>query len=107
VNPVARGGVDDAQNIVITSMLNNAAKANWRPDELGWRPGDAPLISGWDGLLGWFVSEYERGPILARHQALTDWYKAAKAAPAAMALTVDRAKVTGGHGIQRSRPGLG
>jgi hypothetical protein len=55
VKPVARGGADqDAANIVTTSMLNNARKAHWTLEELGWPAELAPVAEGWDGLVGWF-----------------------------------------------------
>ncbi|HZP93434.1 MAG TPA: hypothetical protein VFB20_11220 [Burkholderiales bacterium] len=36
VVPVARGGADAPENWVTTSMVRNAAKANWTLEELGW-----------------------------------------------------------------------
>ena len=57
VHPVSRGGADQANNMVSTSMLKNAAKANFTLDELGWQlfpPGD---LASWDGLTGWFIRQ--------------------------------------------------
>lgn len=53
--PVARGGADEFDNWVTSSMLNNARKANWLLEELEWKlqpPGD---LGEWDGLSSWFV----------------------------------------------------
>lgn len=53
VLPVCRGGRDDQDNLVSTSMLRNSTKSNWTLDELGWSihpPGD---MKHWDGLLAW------------------------------------------------------
>jgi hypothetical protein len=55
--PVSRGGADSADNWVSTSMLKNAAKANFTLAELGWSlhpPGD---LAKWDGLTSWFMDQ--------------------------------------------------
>jgi len=63
--PVARGGEDNEDNWVTTSMVRNSAKANWTLEEIGWslkRPGK---LKNWDGLIKYFIdltyknSEYE------------------------------------------------
>ena len=60
VVPVARGGSElDARNIVTTSMLNNARKANWTLGELGWPDRRAPVVQGWDGLVAWFEGAFD------------------------------------------------
>lgn len=58
VIPISRGGADEAQNWVCTSMLRNAANANFTIEELGWQmhpPGD---LEAWDGLTVWFLRQY-------------------------------------------------
>lgn len=80
VVPLARGGADDESNVVSTSMLRNAAKANWLPSELGWPAERAPVVRNWDGLLPWFCRECEKSERLRQEQALRQWYKAAKSA---------------------------
>ncbi|MBM7416254.1 MULTISPECIES: HNH endonuclease [Nocardiaceae] len=55
VDPVTRGGVDDASNWVTTSMLRNSAKAHWTLRELGWTLHPAGDAEHWDGLSGWFT----------------------------------------------------
>lgn len=77
VVPVARGGVDDHTNWVTTSMLRNAAKANWTLEELGWQlvpPGDSKQ---WDGLISWFVEclEYEQSHLADKY--VRSWHRAA------------------------------
>lgn len=78
VVPVARGGADDESNVVTTSMLRNATKANWLISELGWPSTRAPLAATWDGLLAWFCREYEQNEKLRHGPSLRQWYKAAK-----------------------------
>jgi len=56
--PVARGGADDENNVVTTSMLRNGAKGNWFVEELGWPGERAPVVPEWDGLLTWFLSTF-------------------------------------------------
>ena len=43
VLPISRGGADDENNWITTSMILNAAKGNFTLDELGWPP---PLPPG-------------------------------------------------------------
>jgi len=76
--PVARGGEDNADNIVTTSMLRNSAKSNWILEELGWAlhlPGD---INKWDGMLAWFIEFIDKRPHMTQVKYLTRWYRAAK-----------------------------
>jgi len=77
VVPVARGGRDDEDNVVSTSMLRNSAKANSTLEELGWSihpPGD---IRHWDGMLAWFVEFVGRNKTLLDNSYISRWYRAA------------------------------
>jgi hypothetical protein len=78
--PVARGGADDEGNVVTTSMLRNSAKANWLLEELSWPVDRAPIVPGWDGLLGWFVSACDAHEVLRRDVAIQQWRQAARKA---------------------------
>ncbi|MEQ1831485.1 MAG: HNH endonuclease [Candidatus Eisenbacteria bacterium] len=78
VHPVVRGGADDESNVLTTSMLRNAAKANWTLSELGWPEERAPLARDWDGLLPWFCREFERNERLRGEPYLRAWYLVAK-----------------------------
>lgn len=74
--PIARGGKDNEDNLVCTSMLRNSAKSNWLLGELGWElqpPGD---FKDWDGLIGWYL-EYAEDIGLPDDTYLKKWYKAA------------------------------
>lgn len=79
VVPVARGGEDAEPNWVTTSMLRNAAKANWTLDELDWEllpPGD---LAEWDGLTGWCLQYLTDHSELAGLDAgLRQWSAAAR-----------------------------
>ncbi|WP_052053655.1 HNH endonuclease [Rhodococcoides fascians] len=79
LDPVARGGADEASNWVTTSMLRNSAKAHWRLSELGWTlhpPGDA---QHWDGLSGWFTDYLTEHPGLAASSGyLRRWLRATR-----------------------------
>lgn len=80
VDPVARGGRDDASNWVTTSMLRNSAKAHWTLSELGWAlcpPGDH---HDWDGLSGWFLDYLTAHPdVAASSDYLRRWMRATAA----------------------------
>lgn len=78
VVPLARGGKDDEFNVVITSMVRNASKANWLVGELNWPERLAPVIEEWDGLLPWFLSTFESIKVIQEDPAMRAWYRAAK-----------------------------
>lgn len=80
VIPVARQGADDESNAVTTSMLHNAAKANWLLSELGWSEPLPTVGSDWDGLLPWFCTEYDKRPELKAIPVLQAWRSAVKSA---------------------------
>ena len=78
--PVSRGGDDAEDNWVTTSMVRNAAKANFTVEELGWRmvpPGD---LGTWDGLTSWCLRECERRTDFASSDYLRRWTEAARRA---------------------------
>jgi hypothetical protein len=56
--PVSRGGGDCEANWVSTSMIRNAAKANFTVEELGWRLHPPGELESWDGLTGWFLRQW-------------------------------------------------
>lgn len=81
VIPVARGGPDDESNVITTSMLRNSAKANWLLEELG--PVElAPIVQGWDGLVGWFESACTAHNSLRDDAVVQQWRRALLAARA-------------------------
>lgn len=76
LEPVARGGVDDASNWVCTSMLRNSAKAHWTIQELGWSLHPPGVHTDWDGLTGWFVRYLQNHPDLLTHAYVARWFRA-------------------------------
>lgn len=80
VVPVARGGVDDQSNWITTSMVKNAAKANFTLDELGWALHPAGNPKEWDGLTGWFVEQAKADPSILSDGYFQRWFAAATSA---------------------------
>jgi len=75
--PLGRGGRDELDNQVTTSMMQNALKGQWTLEELGWKLQPAGSIADWDGLMGWFceyVGESREGLSKA---PIAAWYRAA------------------------------
>lgn len=78
IHPVAREGQDFELNWVTTSMVRNAAKANWTIDELGWELHAPGNYSDWDGLTGWLIQYVEEHGAAEQEAYVMQWYKAAK-----------------------------
>jgi len=77
VVPVARGGQNDEENLVSTSMLRNSAKGNSTLEELGWilhPPGD---MTRWDGMMSWCLEFIGNNNELARDAYIGRWCRAA------------------------------
>jgi hypothetical protein len=82
-----RSKPDDESNQVTTSMLRNAAKANFTLDELGWSLCPRGDRTKWDGLMGWFVAQVRADPALRADGYLRQWFAAAETAQCGMPLT--------------------
>ena len=78
VVPVARGGIDDEINWACCSMLTNSIKSNWTLEQLQWKLLPVGNINEWDGLLGWFVQQVSREPLLSENKYVKKWYGVAK-----------------------------
>ena len=76
--PVSRGGADSDENRVSTSMVRNAAKANFTIQELGWRMLPAGDMNEWDGLTRWFLQQATIRKELWERAYLRRWGDAAK-----------------------------
>lgn len=79
--PACRGGADDDQNWVTTSMARNSAKGNWTLEDLGWELHPAGAVADWDGLLGWYVEITSTQPALLLDDSMRKWRKAALQLP--------------------------
>ena len=86
--PVARGGPDDAENWVTTSMLRNSAKSNALLDEIGWVLHPAGTLETWDGLTNWlidYIAESDglvslTGDAVRHKKYILRWFRASKRA---------------------------
>ena len=77
VLPVSRGGVDGDVNWVTTSMVRNAAKANWTLEELGWSLRPVGSLVDWDGLMGSFLKFVDSDRSVLEDVYLRRWHSAA------------------------------
>lgn len=78
VIPVSRGGADEMENWVTTSMLRNSAKANFILDELAWSlhpPGD---FRQWDGMTAWFLDWAAKDTSILSDPYLRRWHDAVR-----------------------------
>jgi hypothetical protein len=78
--PVSRGGADHEVNWISTSMVRNAAKANFTVEELGWHLLPSGDIKQWDGLTRWFLRQTQ-GKNDLDEPYLRIWSEAAKRTP--------------------------
>jgi hypothetical protein len=76
--PVARGGSNNEDNMVTTSMLRNSIKANWLLEEIGWTLYPPGKREEWDGLTGWFVNYARTNPHVLHNKFVHDWFNAVK-----------------------------
>lgn len=75
--PLARGGVDNDTNWMTTSMLRNAAKANWTLDELGWKLWPPGSLADWDGHTRLFLEFIDSDRSMLEDGYLRRWHAAA------------------------------
>ena len=78
VLPVTRGGLDQAENWITTSMMSNAAKANWTVEELNWQILPPGNLTEWDGLMGTFVTLVESDASYIQQNYIRAYYRIAK-----------------------------
>ncbi len=78
--PIARGGEDNEENHVTTSMLRNSAKSNWLLEELGWELYPTGKLDEWDGLTRWFLEYGENHSDIFNIPYIAQWHKALKRA---------------------------
>ena len=90
--PVARGGADDENNWVTTSMLHNSAKSNWTLEELGWQLVPVGDLYQWDGLLPWFIAYLQQQQSHLADKYIRRWHRAALAVKSVL---TDMSRVSG------------
>jgi hypothetical protein len=79
VVPVSRGGADNETNWVTTSMVKNAAKANFTLEEIGWQLYPEGTGDSWDGLTSWFSEQVTGDPNLLENAYIQNWDRALRA----------------------------
>ena len=78
VCPIARGGVDEKENWVTTSMLHNSIKSNWTLEELSWQLHKAGSLDDLDGMSKAFLQLVENDSTLLMDKYINHWYKITK-----------------------------
>lgn len=76
--PVSRGGPDHLDNRFSTSMVRNAAKANFTIEELGWNLLPPGPYQEWDGLTAWFLRQLTHRTDLQQVDYFRKWGDAAR-----------------------------
>lgn len=75
--PIARGGSNDDDNLVCTSMVRNNSKSIFTLEELGWTLYPKGNMNEWDGLINWFVNYIDKHNMLLNDNYISEWYGAA------------------------------
>jgi 5-methylcytosine-specific restriction endonuclease McrA len=73
LNPIARGGQNDFDNLITTSMIRNSAKSNWTIEEIGWKVHAQGHLDNWDGLVNNFIELTEKNPDYEKDNYVRDW----------------------------------
>ena len=79
IMPVTRGGLDESENWITTSMRSNAAKSYWTPDELRLKMVPPGNPNEWDGLMRTFMTLVKSDPSLVQQNFIKKYYGIAKA----------------------------
>ena len=78
VVPITRGGKNEPENWVTTSMKGNLAKSNYTLEQLNWRLYPKGDIREWDGLSKLFMEIIKNEPELLQVSGINYWYKATR-----------------------------
>lgn len=71
--PIARGGVDNENNWVTTSMTRNSAKSNWTINEIGWELHEKGQLENWDGLVNYFIELTNKNLDYEKDNYIREW----------------------------------
>lgn len=74
VFPVARGGKDEPENLVTTTMLRNSIKAQWTLGEIQWQLYPRGDIQKWDGLMSVFTKIIDNKQDYLKNSYIENWY---------------------------------
>lgn len=74
IYPIAKGGHDDKENRVTTSMKNNSIKSNYTIDEINWNLYPKGNLADWDGLTSLFVEIVNKDKELLKDNYIKNWY---------------------------------
>ena len=75
IYPIAKGGEDNENNWVTTSMKNNSIKSNYTIEDIHWELHPRGNISDWDGLTTIFLQLVESDKDLLKDPYIKSWYK--------------------------------
>lgn len=78
IYPIAKGGHDDKNNWVTTSMKNNSIKSNYTIDEIHWKLYPQGDIDIWDGLSKTFIKLVDNNKELLKDNYIKTWYNISK-----------------------------
>ncbi len=71
--PIARGGHNNIDNWITTSMIRNSAKSNWTIEEIGWTLYDKGNLDNWDGLIKCFLDLINKNPDYEKDSYVSSW----------------------------------
>ena len=74
IYPIAKGGHDNKDNWVTTSMKNNSIKSNYTIDEINWKLYPKGNLNEWDGLTKQFVELVDNNKELLCDNYIKNWY---------------------------------
>ena len=78
IYPIAKGGQDNNDNWVTTSMKNNSIKSNYTIDEIHWTLYPQGNIKDWDGLSKSFIILIDNNKELLKDNYIKSWYSISK-----------------------------
>jgi len=76
LHPVSRGGIDNIDNWITTSMTNNMAKSSATLEEINWKLHPSGNIDDWDGLCSWYLEYYKEHSYIKDIKYNKGWHKA-------------------------------
>ena len=78
VYPIAKGGHDNKENWVTTSMISNSIKSNYTTEEINWTLHPKGKLEDWDGLTNLFIELVDKNTGLLEDSYIKNWYVISK-----------------------------